>query len=217
LILGVGWLLGREPTRTSAVTAAVIAALLLMLVAGRAPGYLPAVATVFVILFAALFWRPRASWSSAHRIAIVGLLMGAFYIGSLLLLHSLTVSRVRVELDRRGLTSVEELMVGPTPANPLAWSVVIGQGETYRYGRFSWKAREPLQLAQVELPAARSSSLWDEITTSGQSVGFLRWARFPWLELEADERVHRVHLMDARYRRSRATGFGATTIDLGTD
>ena len=105
-------------------------------------------------------------------------------------------------------------MVGPVPANPLAWDVVAESGDHYRYGRYTWSRQGSLALSDAELPAAVSSDLWSEIATSGQTPGFLRWVRFPWLEVEADDTLRRVYLMDARYRRQRTRGFGGAIIEL---
>ena len=105
-------------------------------------------------------------------------------------------------------------MVGPVPANPFLWDVVAESDDNYRYGRFSWSRQGSLELTDAVLPAAKSSNLWDEIELSGQSRGFLRWVRFPWLEIESDRTARRINLMDARYTRHRTSGFGSTTIEL---
>jgi inner membrane protein len=201
LILGVGWLLGRR-------------GLLFRVVATRAPEYLPAVAIVVALLLFALLSRMGGDPRRAQRVAVMGLVLAGVYIVSLIALHAVTEHRVRADLTQQGLGSVERLMVGPVPANPFAWDVVAESGDKFRYGRFSWSRGGSLELADTLLPGARSSLLWDEIEQSGQSRGFLRWVRFPWLEIEADGTNRRVYLMDARYRRQRARGFGGTTIEL---
>lgn len=143
----------------------------------------------------------------------MGLVFGALYIGILISLHALTVSRVGAELQDRGLTTYRELMAGPTPANPLAWDIVVEIQDSYQWGRFDW-LHGSLMMSQAELPAARSSSRWNDIMASGLAPGFLRWVRYPWLEIEFTADGSRVYLMDARYTRGRTSGFGASVIEL---
>ncbi len=214
LMLGVGWLIGRRPTRGLVITYAVMAALLLRVVATRASDYIPAVVTVVALLLLALVLKPGTGKLKAQRAAVVGLALATLYIVSLLGLHAITEQRVRVELTQQGIGTGSRLMVGPVPANPFIWDVVAESGDQYRYGRFTWSREGSLELSDTLLPAARSSNLWARIEHSGQSSGFLRWVRFPWLEIEADRTAHRIRLMDARYTRHRTSGFGGTTIEL---
>ena len=216
LILGLGWVIGRRPAKISGITAALMAGLVIWLVGSRAPAYLPIVASVFGVLLLAFLWRPRTRWLSAHRAATTGLILGGTYIGIMISLHAFTVPRVGAELQHRGLAPYAELMAGPTPANPLAWDIVVAADGVYRWGRYDWRHRS-LVMSQAELPAARSSPYWNEISASGQSAGFLRWTRFPWFETDPANLHTSIYLMDARYTRSRTGGFGATKIDLVTD
>jgi len=213
MILGLGWGIGRRPSKVSSITAAVLAGLVIWLVGSRAPDYLPIVGSVFALLLLAFLWRPRVRGLSAHRAATVGLVLGSLYIGILISLHALTVSRVSAELQDRGLTNYRELMAGPTPTNPLAWDIVVEIQDSYQWGRFDWR-HGSLMMSQAELPAARTSSRWNDILTSGQASGFLRWVRYPWLEIESTPAGSRVYLMDARYTRGRTSGFGASVIEL---
>ena len=214
LLLGLGWTLGRRPSRGSATVSLIMVSLVILLVASAATSYLPIVGTVFLILLVSYLWNPSSIRFSAHRAALAGLVFAGLYIGALITLHSLTLKRAQLQLHEQGMEVTKQLMVGPTPANPLIWDVVADFGETYRWGRFDWRGEGTLVMTEGALPAARSSPLWPAIITSGQSPGFLRWVRFPWLEVEATDSGDRIHLMDARYTRWRSTGFGATTIEL---
>jgi hypothetical protein len=193
-----------------------MAGLVIWLVGSRAPDYLPIVGTVFAALMLAFVWRPGHRWLQAHRVALVGLLLAAAYIAGMITIHSATVSRVQDRLEQQGFAQVKTLMAGPTPADPLAWDIVVDTGEAFRWGRYDWRYGS-LVMSRAELPAAKAHSVWPEVLESGQAPGFLRWVRFPWLEIEADGTHRRVYLMDARYTRSRATGFGGTLIELPAD
>lgn len=105
-------------------------------------------------------------------------------------------------------------MVGPIPAHPTAWEFVVEQEGRLRHGTFDWLDSGSLAFSGFDRPPARTDELWPEIERSGQSTGFLSWARLPWLEADSTETGRRVHLMDARYVRSRTRGFGGTVVTL---
>ena len=159
-----------------------------------------------------------ASWltgrkSARTRRVTVGIGLAALYLVSMIVLHEATERRVRGVLEKGSASPVEDLLVGPEPANPLAWDVVAHSGERYRIGRYSWLRRE-LRLSEVALADARADPLWPRIQASGQAPGFLGWVRFPWLESERDATGLRVYVMDARYVRRRTIGFGGALIHL---
>ena len=216
LILGLGWALGRRPSWTSGSAATLMAGLVIWLVGSRAPAYLPVVGAVFALLLLGFLWRPRKPATVAPRAAILGLVVGALYIGSLIAVHWRTLSAAQVELESRGIVRIEEMLVGPTPANPLAWDVLVSTDGAYQWGRYDWRHRS-LGMSKARLPGAREAPIWPEILASGQAQGFLHWVRFPWFQVETTESGRRVYLMDGRYVRARASGFGAAVIELDTD
>lgn len=214
LILAGTLLLGRQASGPKLLAWLLPAALLLLILGRSGPQYVPLLLLVFALLLVAHLWRPPQRLEQRQRIAALGLTTALAFIGLQISIHAATVDRVVTELEARGLGTANELMVGPKPANPLQWDIVVGDGDSYRFGTFAWTSEHPLSLSQVELPALRSSPLWDEIHRSGQLEGYLDWIRFPWFEIEESGGNRLVHVMDARYRRSRASGFGGGTIRL---
>ena len=214
LILGCGWLVGRRATRRLVTVSACVTALLLYVVASRAPGYLPMILAVLFLLLLALLARPAVAGMSTHKAALAGLVGASLFIVSMLLLHRATEHRVRAQLEQTTSKPLVGLMVGPVPANPLSWEFVVEQGGRLRHGHISWLGSSSLQFTDFERPDAKSSELWSEVENSGQSRGFLSWVRFPWMELAPGQAEGRVHIMDARYARTRTQGFGGTVINL---
>ena len=214
LVLGFGWLVGRRATPRLVTTSAIVAALLIYVVLRWAPGYLPVILAVLVLLLLALLWRPGSAGISPQKAAFAGLLAAGLFIASMLILHQATENRVLRQIDQLASEPIEGLMVGPIPADPTAWEVVIEQGGRLRHGRFSWLGDRSVTFSAFDRPAARSGRLWPRIETSGQARGFFTWVRFPWLEIDPGEAERRVHIMDARYSRVRTRGFGGTVINL---
>lgn len=213
LLLGAGWLVGRRATGGLLAGWAAAAGLVCLVVASRAPAYLPVVGAVAGALLCALLWRPEAEGSVARRAATAGLVLATLYVLSLLALHELTERRVRLALAGPSEAPLEQLMVGPAPADPLRWEIVARQGGRYRFGDYSWGSPRRMSWLQDYREAADTSETWPGILGSGQARGFLRWVRFPWLEVEGGS-PRRVYIMDARYTRRRTRGFGGAAVLL---
>ncbi len=206
LILGAGWLAGRRPTWRLLLAGLALGGLLLARTLGRAPEFALAIAGVLLLLLAILVWKPRRPQDTA-RAATAGLTAAALFITSMVTLHGVTVARVRTDLERQGYAGVERLMVGPMPANPLAWDLLFVHDGRLRAGHFTWHSGQAL-VSDFSHPEARATPMWPAIEAGGQPAGFLGWTRFTWLEEEAD----RIHLMDGRYTRQRTTGFGGAVL-----
>ncbi len=217
LILGVGWLAGRRATRRLFTSFAVVSILLVMMVASRAPAYLPVVLSVLVLLLLALVWRPGSASLSSQTTACAGLLLASLFVFSMLILHRATEQRVIDQVQRLDSSPLDNLMVGPLPANPTAWEFVVEQDGRLRHGHISWLGQGSLSFSGFDWPAVRSSELWSEVETSGQAEGFLSWVRFPWMEIASGEAERRAHIMDARYSRVRTRGFGGTVVTLSEE
>ncbi len=215
LILGVSWLLTRSRSRPLLLGMLIPTLLLLAAVAGRAPGYLLVAAAVLSILWLAALTRPPANARRLATLPLVGLALGALYIGALLLVQQTTEARVRTELAQRSIP-VHDLMVGPSPARPDRWDVLVDAGPVHRYGTWRWFGSPALTLEERQLPTARASPVWPEVMASDAIPGFRRWTRFTWIEVETRDDRRIVHLMDARYARYRTGGFGGASLELPT-
>lgn len=213
LVLGVGWLIGQRPSRRWMIAWAVVGALLLALVARRAPDYAPIVGAVFVVLLLALLWKP-ASVRRKRQAAAAGLAVATLFIGCMIAIHEVTERRVMRELERAGLPEVEQLMVGPLPANPSTWEFVVRANGHLRHGRIDWFGEREISFSPFQATDARDSALWEDVERTGQIPGFLHWARFPWLPPTPPNSQGIVWLLDARYARDLGAGFGSAAVIL---
>jgi inner membrane protein len=218
LVLGATWLLGRAPTPGRIGALIVIAVLLAAGVGSRAPSFVPLVVGIALVWLLALLVRPPDERRAA-RVASGGLLIAISYIALLLVLHAKAEATVREILKDRFGAPPLDLMVGPVPADPWSWDVVAIDGDELRWGSYSWRrgsglTRGRLEMVDTPVPRADSQPVWREIVTSGQEQGFLGWARFPWLIQENGAEGRLVYVMDARYARSRTTGFGGARFVL---
>jgi inner membrane protein len=154
---------------------------------------------------------------SSRAAAGAGLAASALFILSMLLLHRVTEDRVRERLLELDSQPIANLMVGPIPANPLAWEFVVEQDSRLRHGRASWLGDRFLRFSDFDRATARSSELWLEAQRTGQAAGFLSWVRLPWVEVDPGPTAIRMHIMDARYTRAPTAGFGGALVTLPAD
>lgn len=209
LVLAGFWLAPRRATRTLVITWAVFSALLALVVAGRAPVYLAAIAAFAGLLLVALLWKPGEG-SRRTRFGVLGLSVAGAYIVGMIAIHALTDERVRGAAETAAI-EVDYLLVGPLPVDSLSWDVLIQTEDHYRFGTWSWWTRE-LALTETKLPLAYDSEYWEAASTDPSIAGFVEWVRHPWIETEPVEGGTRVHILDARYTRSRQEGFGAESV-----
>jgi inner membrane protein len=197
LLLGIGYLAGRRPTTPIVVAALLIGGWIVRTVARRSPDYLPLLATVAVILIAALLWkRPVVQPALGRRFATVALIASIAYIGVRIGMNEATESAVAADFASRG-TPVTRMMAGPDPITPLKWSIVAQTGELYRYGTFNWRDRT-LVLHEQTAPVARDSEEWSRAKRDPRVRGLVTWMRFPAYEIERRGSETHVHLWDAR-------------------
>ena len=204
LLLGTGWLLGRQPTRWLFGTWLFFTAAILWVVARRNTQYLMVVSVVAAILLVALLIRSKRSFATAALIA------AAVYIGGRLTLSAATAMQVREQIP-----NVKRVMTGPHPLDPTRWDVVVEAGDVYRYGRYTWTDRT-LRLNDHVIPVAKPSPEYAAAREEPAVRGFVNWMRFPWYEVTRDARGTVVELRDARNAPRRRPGqpFSGVTVVL---
>jgi hypothetical protein len=110
---------------------------------------------------------------------------------------------------------IPRMMIAPVPVDPFTRTVVIDGRYDYRVGvvkllpspRFFIDER---RIPKGEGPAARLAAATD----AGQI--FLRWARFPFFEVDDSKTEPAVWIIDARYTLDRDAIFGAVRIPIST-
>jgi inner membrane protein len=146
-----------------------------------------------------------------RRLAKVALAVVALYIGVMYAASRWARSIALAELEARGIR-VEKLMVGPEAVTPFEKDVVAATPEGYRYGTLYLLRRPRLKLENRILPKLDNSPVIQEALRSPEIRGFVNWARFPYAEVEKTGNGHEVYVMDARFGRRRARGFGAVKV-----
>ena len=187
-----------------------------LLVISAVPGLIPAKILWFALLAAIILLRFRRvglDTTDSYRLAIGAVTTTAVYIGAMLATSQYASDAVAKALASRGL-KVEKLMVGPTPVTPFVRDMVAQTPEGYRYGIVRLLPRFELELSPDSLPLLPQTRAVRIATSSPMVRGFMNWARYPFSEIEAGESGLTVHLLDARYARSRRIGFGSARVEV---
>jgi inner membrane protein len=193
-----------------------VAASLMVLMAPQVPTAARAVWVAAVLALSAYtagVWR--GSWSPAPgagtRGARAALLAVAAYIGAMVASDQLARGETLRAAAAAGLVP-HDIMLSPTPANPLAAEIVVEVGEAYHFGRFDWLATPRVSWEHQSIPLGERTAAVLATLQLQEVRDFLRWSRFPYVqELETAE-GHEVRFGDARYRGMGRGGLGGVRV-----
>jgi len=217
LILGGATFLNHSATWRSRAAWGVLAVLTSLAVLGSAPStavrvlWLAGLAAVVAVRVAAGRGAEsrRRSGVLASRGAVAATVL---YVAALGAADAVAAGDVRDQLGARGIT-VEELMVGPLPANPLRRDVVAVTPDGYRLGVYDWLEQPRFRLLDRTLPRLEPSPPVTAALGAACVRGMVVWMRFPTAEVEErPDGGYDVHLLDVRYARRRDGGFGSDSV-----
>jgi inner membrane protein len=125
-------------------------------------------------------------------------------------------AEVRAALARQGVTPIEAVMIAPAPGNPFAGDVVAAGRDAYYLGRWYWLSAPRFMLDPEPISRSTHREAFEAAARSPDARRFLTWARFPYVEVDAQTAGgYTVRFLDARYR---GTGrLGGPTVQLDRD
>lgn len=132
--------------------------------------------------------------------------------------------QVRTAAGAANLGPLDEVMVAPMPADPLAGDVVIRTGAAYVLGAHRWLGRPPVRLQADSRVPVRSGVGLDRAvveraaraaSADPRARDFLRWSRFPRWRVVRWREGYRVRIFDLRYEG--AGSLGGLTVELDGD
>jgi inner membrane protein len=195
-------------------------------------GLLAAAATAFVIaapgipLGARALWvagiagiavwtvrQRRAGRTAGERAPRTALAVVAIYISAMIGADALARDRTHAEALAAGVHPAD-IMVAPAPANPFAGRVVVDDGEHYHLGRFEWFRTPHVAWDAEPVPHGERSEAVLAALRVPEVRGFLRWARFPFVEVQTTADGYLVRFRDARYRDDVRSGLGGITVHV---
>ncbi len=169
-------------------------------------------AILAVALIAARWRRNRNAPRVFARPACVGLLAAFAYVVAMAAGES--ISRRVVEASLSG-AEIPRLMVAPVPVDPFLRTVVIDGRSAYRLGVVKLLPFPHFFLDERRIPKGEGAAVRLAAAT-GAGRTFLRWARFPFFEIDDSKADPAVYFIDARYTLDRNALFGSVRIPLST-
>jgi hypothetical protein len=110
--------------------------------------------------------------------------------------------------ETAGITSIEEVMYQPTPAQPHRASLIVATREAYTLGTFRWLTRGD-RVTFLRDPIPRGDWTATEVRRAmadSRVRDYLVWSRFPFVRTEHTSEGTVVFFGDARFTDGRAGG-----------
>jgi hypothetical protein len=197
-----------------------IAASLLVLLAPQVP---LAARVVWVIAVAAVAARAAAAWrrpvdsstaAAGRDVRTARVVLGAVavYIAAMIGADRLGRGETVRAAAAAGFT-VEQVMVAPVPANPFAADIVVEESDAYRLGRLDWFAAPRVNWTGSIAKGERTAEVLATLRLQ-QVRDFLRWSRFPYVELRETADGHVVRFGDARYPAGMRGGLSGVVVEV---
>jgi inner membrane protein len=165
-----------------------------------------------VALIAARWQRNRNAPRVFARPACVGLLVVFAYVVAMAAGESISRRVVEASLSD---AAIPRLMIAPVPFDPFQRAVVIDGESAYRLGVVKLFPLPHFFLDERRIPKGEGVAARQAAATGAGRI-FLRWARFPFFEIDDSKAKPAVYIIDARYTLDRDALFGAVRIPLST-
>ncbi len=169
-------------------------------------------AILAVALIAARWRRSLTATRVFARPACVGLLAALAYIIAMAAGES--ISRRVVEASF-GDAAIPRLMIAPALVDPFRRAVVTDGESAYRLGVVNLLPSPHFLLDERRIRKGEGAEARLAAATGAGRI-FLRWARFPFFEIDDSKAEVAVYIIDARYTLDRDASFGAVRISLST-
>jgi len=156
--------------------------------------------------------REARGGADASRPARVGVAVAAIYVLAMLASNLVARDTVRAGLQRAGRTTDAQFMVTPVAVNPFSREVIVDVGDRYEKGNLWFEPRPHFRPAGFGMPKGLDDPEAQAALQSPRAQAFLRWARFPFVQVERNTSPPTIWLNDYRYANAGAYGWSATKI-----
>lgn len=136
-----------------------------------------------------------------RRVRIFGAAAAAYAV-AMIATSMAAESAARRAAESAGITSIEEVMYQPAPAQPHLGSVIVATRDAYTLGDFDWIAPAQDRVTFRHDPIPRgdwTASAVREAMEDPRARDFLVWSRFPFVRIESASGDTAVFFGDARF------------------
>jgi inner membrane protein len=146
------------------------------------------------------------------RPARIGLALAAIYVAAMLASNALARREVRQGLVRAGRSPDTRFMVSPVFANPFKREVVIDFGERYEKGLLWFEPLPHFRPAGYGIPKGFDLPDVQQAVQAPRAQAFLRWSRFPFVQINPTAPQTGIWLNDYRYASAGPYGWAAQKL-----
>jgi inner membrane protein len=169
------------------------------------------VTAVAAVVIGAARAAPLAS--RRERPARIALAAVGAYIGLMIAADSAASRHTRSAAERAGIAPIS-VMVAPVPANPLSGDIVVEARDAYHLGRFEWLGSPRVSWAANSISKGERNAVVLATLQLPEVRDFLRWSRFPFVEVRQDGDRQIVRFGDARYPDRMRGGLSGITVEV---
>ena len=146
------------------------------------------------------------------RPARLGLTLAAIYITAMAASNALARREVQSGLTRAGLSSDTRFMVTPVFANPFRREVVIDVGDRYEKGHLWFEPSPHFRPAGYGVATGLDDPAAQRVLQLPRAQAFLRWSRFPFVQINPTPPLAGIWLNDYRYASAGPYGWAAQKL-----
>lgn len=148
----------------------------------------------------------------ASHPARIGVAIAVIYVGTMLASNFVARNAVRAGLDRAGRPADTRFMVTPVAVNPLSREVIVDVGDRYEKGNLWFEPQPHFRPAGFGMLKGLDDAEAQAALQTPRARAFLRWSRFPFVQVDRNTSPPSIWLNDYRYANAGAYGWSATRI-----
>ena len=156
--------------------------------------------------------RDASGLAHAARPARIGVALAAVYVLAMLASNTIARHEVQAGLARAAQPADTRFMVTPVAVNPFSREVIVDLGDRYEKGNLWFEPRPHFRPAGFGMPKGLDDPAAQAALQSPRARAFLRWSRFPFVQVERNTAPPTIWLNDYRYANAGAYGWSATKI-----
>ena len=171
----------------------------------------------FMYLTLGLGWwvsarRATRRHPSPFRPARLGLALAAIYVAVMIGSNALARREVRQGLVRAGRPAETRFMVSPVFANPFQREVILDFGDRYEKGLLWFEPLPHFRPAGFGIPKGLDLPEVQQALQMPRAQAFLRWSRFPFVQVSPTPPQAGIWLNDYRYASAGPYGWSAQKL-----
>jgi inner membrane protein len=170
---------------------------------------------LYLALGAGWWWsRRRAAKGDRQsaRPARLAITVAALYVLAMLASNVAARAAVGDGLQRAGRASGARFMVTPVALNPFRREVVVDLGDRYEKGNLWFEPLPHFRPAGFHMLVGLDDAEVRQALDSPRARAFLRWSRFPFVQVDRSTSPPAIWINDYRYANAGAYGWSATRI-----